>query len=54
MGPWCSLPPVCTEYLMHRNNTNGVKLEYQIHIININQYFYGNTESGLPLNVAFS
>ena len=27
MGPLCSLS-LCTEYLMHRNNTNGVKLEY--------------------------
>ena len=44
MGPLCSLSLVCTEYLMHKNNTNGVKLEYQIHIINLNKYFYGNTE----------
>ena len=28
MGPLCSLSLVCTEYLMHKNNTNGVKLEY--------------------------
>ena len=44
MGPLCSLSLVCTEYLMHKNNTNGVKLEYQIHIINLNKYFYGSTE----------
>ena len=40
----CSLSLVCTEYLMHRNNTKGVKLEYQIHIINLHKYFYGNTD----------
>ena len=28
MGLLRSLSLVCTEYLMHRNNTNGVKLEY--------------------------
>ena len=28
MGPLCSLSFVGTEYLIHRNNTNGVKLEY--------------------------
>ena len=44
MGPLCSLSIVCTEYFMHKNNTNGVKLEYQIHIINLNKYFYGNAE----------
>ena len=28
MGPLRSLSLVCTEYLMHKNNTNQVKLEY--------------------------
>ena len=28
MGRLCSLSLVYTKYLMHRNNTNGVKLEY--------------------------
>ena len=44
MGPLCSLSLVCTEYLMHRSNTNGIKLEYLIHITILNKYFYGNTE----------
>ena len=44
MGLFCSLSLVCTKYLIHRNNANGVKLEYYIHIINSNKYFYGNTE----------
>ena len=44
MRPLSSLSLVYAEYLMHRNNNNGVKLEYQIHIINLNKYFYGNTE----------
>ena len=44
MGPLCSLSLVCTEYLIHRSNTNGVKLKYLIHITNLNKYFYGNTK----------
>ena len=44
MGHLCSLSLACTEYLMHKNNTNKVKVEYYIHIINLNKYFYGNTE----------
>ena len=44
MRPLCSLSLVCTEYLMDKINTNGVKLEYYIHIINLNKYFYGNPE----------
>ena len=32
---------------MHKNNTNGTKLEYEIHIINLNKYFYDKTELSL-------
>ena len=28
MGPLSSLSLLCTEYLMYKNNTNGVKLKY--------------------------
>ena len=52
MGPLCSLSLMCTEYLMQRNNTNGVKLEYQIHIINLNKYFNGNTEFSLWMSLS--
>ena len=44
MGPLCSLSLVCTEYLMQRDNTDGVKLEYGIQITNLNKYFCDNTE----------
>ena len=58
IGPLCSLSLMCTEYLMQRNNTNRVKLEYSIHIINLNKFFNGNTEFSLwmsfPLDVTFS
>ena len=54
MRHFCSLSFVCTEYLGHRNNTNGLKLEYLIHIINLNKYFYGNTVFPPFLDVTFS
>ena len=44
MGPLRSFSLVCTEFLMDRNNTNRVKLEYKIDIKNLNKCFYGNTE----------
>ena len=42
--PLCSLSRVCTEYLTHRYNTNGVRHECWIHIKNLNKYCYDNTE----------
>lgn len=42
-----------TEYLTHRNNTNEVRLEYYIHIIDLSNYNNGSIVF-FPLNVNFS
>ena len=42
-----------TEYLTHRNNTNEVRIEYYIHIIDLSNYNNGSIVF-FPLNVNFS